>query len=146
MCGGGGGGQMFVDVCKNSVACLWRSEDNLQETTLSNHHVGSGDHTQAMRLGRLPLEPSHQPFYLFIYILLNSLIQDDTAMEFQFFFPNASNDKKGSCLLYFSHPFPGSGCSLTCIAIVVTSLSDDSVVVSVLNIYRCVGVCVCVCV
>lgn len=50
-----------------TLACVWRSDDNLQEFFLSFHHVGLRDQIQVNRLGMSWLlgwaEPSHWPIF-----------------------------------------------------------------------------------
>lgn len=44
---------VHVSVCglTHAIACLWRSENNLQEPGLSFHHVGPKDGSLLFRLG-----------------------------------------------------------------------------------------------
>lgn len=54
---------VFVSGHENATASK-RSQDNLPESVLSFHHMGSGDQTQVVRFGaKAPLsaEPAHLP-------------------------------------------------------------------------------------
>lgn len=44
----------FVSACMQVHTC-WRSSDDFQEWVLFFYHMGSGDQSQAMRLGNNPL-------------------------------------------------------------------------------------------
>lgn len=47
-------------------ACVWRSEDNLGESVLSFHHVGSGDQIQAWWQAPLLIEAPRQHRMIFL--------------------------------------------------------------------------------
>lgn len=54
------------------VTPMWRSEDNSFELFLSLLHVGSGNGTQVIRLGRKSLTPS-SPTTLFFFLKVKSV-------------------------------------------------------------------------
>lgn len=43
--------RVYMGVQAHGTAQVWRSEDNLQESSFSFYHVGPGNQTQVIRLG-----------------------------------------------------------------------------------------------